>query len=65
MKQLFKNIWWQIKANTYGKLFWVSITIDNISDDILWWLFQESIKTGKCAEQIIQDIFQNYVEKNK
>jgi hypothetical protein len=65
MKQLFKNIWWQLKANTYGRLFWVSITIDNMLDDTLLWVFEESIKTGKCVEQIIQDVLQEYVRRNK
>jgi hypothetical protein len=63
--QVIKNIWWQLKANTWGKLFWKVITIENIPEDVLIWLAQESMRTGECVEQIIQGAIVNYVKINR
>ena len=63
MKQLFKNIWWQIKSHTVGKK-WEKIEL-NIDKKTKEFIFNRSIQTGECIEQIIHALLNEYLKQEK
>ena len=63
MKQLFKNILWQIKL-AINKKRWKTVFI-NLDRETKDFLLQRSCSTGESVEQIIHDTLKKKLEVTK